>query len=172
MALSTVHYAKFGMLLIGVGMLLLFISIITGITMLIAFYSNIITIHSIKDIDVNVIKVTFNFILPFIGGILLVLAGSTIESFSRTVDYRNYKNAQKSRQEKKKASIEEKFLNNDERKILSIVKGAPNGILQSELVIKTGYSKVKVHRILKKLENSDFIRRGRFGITNKVFINK
>jgi len=52
------------------------------------------------------------------------------------------------------------------------VRSNPKGILQSDLVIKTGYSKVKVHRVLKKLEVNDLIRRGRSGITNKVFINE
>ena len=38
-------------------------------------------------------------------------------------------------------------------------------------MIKSGYSKVKAHRILKSLENKNLIRRGRFGITNKVMLN-
>ena len=63
------------------------------------------------------------------------------------------------------------LLSEDERRIVELVKGRPDGVLQSDLVIKTGYSKVKMHRILKSLENKGLVKRGRFGITNKVIIN-
>ena len=63
------------------------------------------------------------------------------------------------------------MLNGDERKVLDLIKERPNGALQSELVIKSGFSKVKMHRMLKKLEAKELITRGRFGITNKVFLN-
>ncbi|MGC8586055.1 MAG: helix-turn-helix transcriptional regulator [Candidatus Micrarchaeia archaeon] len=166
------YYTKFSMLLIVVGVILLLASIISGITMLIAFYKNMIAIHSINDIRVNVIRVTFNFVLPFIGGILLVLAGATIGSFANQRISRQITKRIKSKEVESKSRIIGMALNQDEQKILKMIEGAPDGILQSDIVIRSGYSKVKVHRILKKLESSDLIRRGRFGITNKVFINK
>ncbi len=166
------YYTKFSMLLIIVGVILLLASIISGITMLIAFYKNMIAIHSINDIRINVIRVTFNFVLPFIGGILLVLAGATIGSFANKRINRQITKRIKSKEAESKSRIIGMALNPDEQKILKMIEGAPDGILQSDIVIRSGYSKVKVHRILKKLESSDLIRRGRFGITNKVFINK
>jgi len=166
------HYGNFAILLIVVGIIILMISIISGFTMLIAFYKNLIVIHSINDIRVNIIRVSFNFIIPFIGGILLVLAGATINSFASQQVYKQFQAVEKSKQKKSKEHMLDMVLSDDEKKILDIVRSNPKGILQSDLVIKTGYSKVKVHRVLKKLEVNDLIRRGRSGITNKVFINE
>jgi uncharacterized membrane protein len=165
------HYINFAILLIAVGVILLLISIITGFTMLIAFYKNIIVIHTINDLSASVIRVVFDFVLPFIGGILLVLAGSTINSFARAQSYRRFRSVEQAHRERIKTRIINMALNEDERKVLDIVKSSPGGILQSDLVIRTGFSKVKVHRVLKKLEMNDMVRRGRFGITNKVFAN-
>ncbi|MEM0149542.1 MAG: hypothetical protein QXW10_01450 [Candidatus Micrarchaeaceae archaeon] len=172
MALDVSHYGGFAVLLIAIGVVLLIISIISGFTMLIAFSKNLIVIHSINDIRVNMIRVSFNFIIPFIGGILLVLAGATINAFASQQAYRHMQAAERNRQEKSKEHMLNMVLNEDEKKILDIVKSYPKGILQSDLVIKTGYSKVKVHRVLKKLEFNELIRRGRSGITNKVFANE
>ncbi|MGC8651709.1 MAG: helix-turn-helix transcriptional regulator [Candidatus Micrarchaeia archaeon] len=169
MASSETHYVNFAMLLIVFGVILLLISLIEGFTMLIAFYKNVIVIHTINDIRVNVIRVVFNFVLPFLGGLLLVLAGATINSFARINTYRRAATAEKVRRDRARTHIINMVLSADERKVLDIVKESPEGILQSDIVIKTGFSKVKVHRVLKKLEVNGIIRRGRFGITNKVF---
>ncbi|MGC8687451.1 MAG: helix-turn-helix transcriptional regulator [Candidatus Micrarchaeia archaeon] len=171
MELSGKHLANFAILLIAVGVILLLISAISGITMLVAFYKNIIVIHSINDVRTNVVRVMFNFVLPFIGGILLVLAGATINSLADTHAKRS--TVMEMRRKKKQIieHIADSMLTAAERQVLEMVRSAQNGILQSDIVIKTGYSKVKVHRILKSLEIKGLVRRGRFGITNKVFIN-
>lgn len=57
----------------------------------------------------------------------------------------------------------------DERKLLSIVQGT-GAVFQSELVEKTGFGKVKVTRILDRLEGKGIVERKRRGMTNVVVI--
>jgi uncharacterized membrane protein len=171
MELSEKHLTNFSILLIVVGVILLLISAISGITMLVAFYKNLIVIHTISDIKTNVVKVIFNFVLPFIGGVLLVIAGATINSLSSSYVKRSANIEMRRKKKQIIAHITDSMLTATERQVLEMVREAQNGILQSDIVIKTGYSKVKVHRILKSLEIKGLVHRGRFGITNKVFIN-
>ena len=161
---------SFGILVLIVGAFLLLVSAIKGTYMIIAFIKGI-PLYSISDIRVNVINVFFNFLIPFFGGLLLVVSGLTM------LKYRNYTVRQSARNRlTKRFNVERSNLINsmlsaDERKVLSILN-SEGGILQSELPVKSGFSKVKVHRILKKLEGMNMIKRSRFGITNKVFINE
>ena len=101
---------------------------------------------------------------------LLIIAGLTVLKFRR--EETEHEITRKVRQSfnEKKDNLLMNLMSEDEKRILSMVKNG-NGILQSELVVKSGYSKVKMHRILKKLENMDVIKRSRFGITNKIFLN-
>ena len=161
---------SFGILVLIAGAFLLLVSAIKGTYMIIAFIKGI-PLYSISDIRVNVINVFFNFLIPFFGGLLLVVSGLTM------LKYRNYTVRQSARNRlTKRFNVERSNLINsmlsaDERKVLSILN-SEGGILQSELPVKSGFSKVKVHRILKKLEGMNMIKRSRFGITNKVFINE
>jgi len=61
-------------------------------------------------------------------------------------------------------------LKKDEKFILEKIIEAEGTIFQSELVDKTEYSKVKVTRILDKLEGRDIIERKRRGMTNVVIL--
>ncbi|MBI3035785.1 MarR family transcriptional regulator [Candidatus Woesearchaeota archaeon] len=48
-----------------------------------------------------------------------------------------------------------------------------NGALtQSELVRNTGLSKVKVHRIVKRLESLGIVKKYPYGVTNKIKLEK
>jgi len=61
-------------------------------------------------------------------------------------------------------------LNADERAILEKVIEAQGTLFQSELVDKTGFTKVKVTRILDSLEGRGLIERRRRGMTNVVIL--
>jgi hypothetical protein len=61
-------------------------------------------------------------------------------------------------------------LNEDEKLILEKIIEAKGTIFQSELVDNTEFSKVKVTRILDKLEGKDIIERKRRGMTNVVIL--
>jgi len=68
---------------------------------------------------------------------------------------------------KKKSEIP--YLNSEEKKIYELVNDS-GSIYQSDLMKKTDFSKVKITRILDKLENKDLIERKRRGMTNIVVL--
>lgn len=59
-------------------------------------------------------------------------------------------------------------LNNDEQKILRILDEKEGSCYQSDIVNATEFSKVKVTRVLDKLEHAGVIERKRRGMTNMV----
>jgi uncharacterized membrane protein len=61
-------------------------------------------------------------------------------------------------------------LEKDEKKVLSAVVDAKGSVMQSELVDKIGMTKVKVTRILDRLEGRGLIERKRRGMTNVVIL--
>lgn len=61
-------------------------------------------------------------------------------------------------------------LKKDEKDILKIVSDSEGAIFQSELVEKSGMSKVKVTRILDRLEGKGFVERKRRGMSNVVLL--
>lgn len=56
----------------------------------------------------------------------------------------------------------------EERRLYDLINEAEGAIFQAELVEKTGFSKVKVSRILDKMEGRGLIERKRRGMTNMV----
>lgn len=63
-----------------------------------------------------------------------------------------------------------KALGEDESKIFELVKKADGTIFQSELVETSGFTKVKVTRLLDKLEGQGLVERKRRGMTNVVVL--
>jgi hypothetical protein len=166
--LSSGRTQNFSIVAIVFGFMLVIAAAMSGTTMLIAFYNGITTIHTLSDIRINVIRVLFNFITPLVGGIILVMAGTTILHFDAHATQRRIVRAGRVKFVKEKEHMIGSMLSNDERYVLDMVGGGSEGVLQSDLVLKSNFSKVKMHRILKKLENKELIRRVRFGITNRV----
>ena len=72
--------------------------------------------------------------------------------------------------EKKSKPIDYSKLDKDEKIIIKAVEEADGTIFQSDLVEKTEFSKVKVSRILDKLEGRQLIERKRRGMTNVVVL--
>lgn len=60
-------------------------------------------------------------------------------------------------------------LDSEEKSIYEILK-KNNGIYQSDLIKETGFSKVKITRVLDKLESKGIIERRRRGMTNAIFL--
>ena len=63
-----------------------------------------------------------------------------------------------------------KLLDVDEKKIYQSILDAQGTIFQSDLVDKMGFDKVKVTRILDRLEGKQLIERRRRGMTNVVLL--
>lgn len=64
------------------------------------------------------------------------------------------------------------LLKSDEKKVVSMLISNKGEILQNKLVLELGISKVKVTRILSRLERKELIIRKRQGMTNKVILAK
>ncbi len=65
-----------------------------------------------------------------------------------------------------------KTLQGDERKIYELVVEAGGSIFQGDLISKTGFSKVKISRILDKLEVKGLIERRRRGMVNLIVLKE
>jgi len=61
-------------------------------------------------------------------------------------------------------------LGDEEKKVYEIIKSKSGSAYQTDLVRETGFSKVKVTRILDKLESSDILERKRRGMTNIIVL--
>lgn len=102
-----------------------------------------------------------NQLIYLLGGIMFIVAGVSIWYLVR---------------EKEMAVLKEEmtdmFLLPEEKDVMNELKKAAGELTQKELVKKTGLSKVKVHRILNKLENKKLIKRHPYGMTKKIVIEK
>ncbi len=63
-----------------------------------------------------------------------------------------------------------KTLKRNQKKIYDLVESSDGAIFQSEIVEKTGFSKVKVSRTLDKLEGKGLVVRRRRGMSNIVIL--
>lgn len=63
-------------------------------------------------------------------------------------------------------------LNRDERLVFEKIIQAEGTIFQAELLEQTGFNKVKVTRILDKLEGRDVVQRRRRGMSNVVILKR
>jgi uncharacterized membrane protein len=82
-----------------------------------------------------------------------------------------YKSQQVQRaQSAKKQDLERslKELDADEKKVYEIISGSDGVVFQSDLVEKTGLQKVKVTRILDRMEHRGLLERRRRGMSNIV----
>jgi len=162
---------SFSIVLIVVGVFLIIIAAIRGTSTIITLAKGL-YLTNYSNIRLAMINVLFNFIAPITGGVLLIIAGIMLLNMHQSSLTREATNSAKRRITHERFKILDKFLNEGEKKILNIIKEQNGRVLQSELIGLSGYSKVKVHRILKRLETQDIIRRSRFGITNSVMLNR
>jgi len=155
---------------ISIGVLLIVAAVVSGLTIVVALGKGIL-IHTFSDVRSNVVRIVFEFIIPFIGGIALIICGLKLLRLDREYAHKEVVSDTRKSAARQKEKMLDTFLNAHEKRVMELLKSGNEGALQSDLVVKTGYSKVRMHRILKSLENKGLIRRGRFGITNRVFVN-
>jgi len=68
----------------------------------------------------------------------------------------------------KKRKIAAAELEADEARVVAIINEGSGSVYQSDIMKKTGFSKVKVSRLLDKLEQKGLLERKRRGMTNLV----
>jgi uncharacterized membrane protein len=62
------------------------------------------------------------------------------------------------------------LLREDEKKAVRLVRDAGGQMLQNELVLKLGLSKVRTTRILASLERKQVVEKHRHGMTNRIVL--
>ena len=86
-----------------------------------------------------------------------------------------YKSRQFQRmQSAKKQDLERalKELDAEEKKVYELISGSDGVVFQSDIVEKTGFPKVKITRILDRMEHRGLVERRRRGMSNIVLIKK
>lgn len=99
--------------------------------------------------------------LIFVIGLFLILSKEETKIITKT---------KKIHIEEKRKPIDYSKLDKEEKIIVKTIEEAQGTIFQSDLVDKTGFSKVKVSRILDRLEGRQIIERKRRGMTNVVIL--
>jgi uncharacterized membrane protein len=100
-------------------------------------------------------------VVSLLGSVISILAGLSLMDLLR----------KKEKKELTKSVID--TMTTPEEKLVIKELGAAGGELtQSELVKKTNLSKVKVHRIVKRLEQLKVVSKYPYGVTNKIKLEK
>lgn len=74
----------------------------------------------------------------------------------------------KKMQDKLKENLIIKMLKGDEKAVYREILDSNGEMLQNKLVQKTGLSKVKITRIMRRLELKGLVAKERYGLTNKI----
>lgn len=100
-------------------------------------------------------------ILYLLGGIICVSNGLAIRQLTHEKEIK-----------KMRADLTELFLNPEEKRIIEELKKAGGELTQKNLTEITGYSRVKTHRVIQKLEEKKIVRKIPNGQTNKIILEK
>jgi len=100
-------------------------------------------------------------------GLYLIFFGEDRVEVIKKIRIRTEKKAE---EEKKDYSKITKIMTSDEKRIFNLVLESRGAIFQSEINEKSRFDKVKVTRILDRLEGQGLIERRRRGMTNVVIL--
>ncbi|MEM4554969.1 MAG: MarR family transcriptional regulator [Candidatus Anstonellaceae archaeon] len=118
---------------------------------------------------------TQNLIILFLTFILMVAAWLLYQAYSKKepadmLAFNSKVQPLSSSEKKVSNSIDISSLSLEEKKIIDILKENDGSVFQSDIKNKLGYSKVKVTRLLDKLEQKGIIERKRRGMANLVLL--
>lgn len=100
-------------------------------------------------------------IISFLGSVISIFAGLSLLDLLR----------KKERKEITKDVVDSMILP-DEKIVIKELENNNGELTQSDLVRKTKLSKVKVHRIVKRLESLGIVSKYPYGVTNKIKLEK
>ena len=129
------------------GAVLILVALLNGASIAISVAHGL-TLRSLTGTRGVVLDISTDIVVPLLGGIMLILCATRLLNASHRRVVRA--SERKGRQAQKERTITV-FLNEDEKKVISLIKASKGSALQSDIVIKSGFSKVKAHRILKGL---------------------
>ncbi len=72
--------------------------------------------------------------------------------------------------QKQPVKVDMSTLDSDEKKVLEVLHGGDGSSFQSDIANKLGYTKVKVSRILDRMEQKGLVERKRRGMANLVVL--
>ena len=101
-----------------------------------------------------------SFMLLFVG-IVSIAGGMSIYNLVREREIKSTKD-----------NLTSLLLTPEEKKIVDEIKRAGGHITQSQLVLKTQLSKVRIHRAIAKLESKHIVKKYEYGLTNKIVLEK
>jgi len=101
-------------------------------------------------------------------GLYLIFFGKEERIITQIKEVKEQIDPEKITRENYKEVLEK--LSNDEKEILEVIIDAKGSIYQSKIVEETDMTKVKVTRILDKLEGRKLIERKRRGMTNIIIL--
>ena len=105
--------------------------------------------------------IVFPLLLTFTGALISFVAGISLISLLRMKDNNELRR-----------DVIDSMILPDEKIVIKELEKSNGELTQSELVRKTGFSKVKVHRIVRRLESLGIIKKLPYGITNKIRLEK
>ena len=97
----------------------------------------------------------------FFGALISILAGLSLIGILRSKESKELKR-----------EVIDSMVMPDEKVVISELERSNGELTQSDLVKKTGLSKVKVHRIIKRLESLGVVSKYPYGVTNKIKLGK
>ena len=103
---------------------------------------------------------------------LLVLIGIVIAFFMKdehtTIIHNNHEKKKELTEEEKKEKLES--LDEEEKRVMNVILREDGSVYQSDIIKETGLGKVKVSRLLDKIEGRGLIERKRRGMTNVIIL--
>ena len=125
------------------------------------------TCSAYQEINFQLITgIVFVSLLVLVGLYLIFFGEEKVEIIRKI----RIKTEKKAEEEKKDYSSITNILNADEKKIFNLVLESKGAIFQSELNEKSQFDKVKVTRILDRLEGQGLVERRRRGMTNVIIL--
>lgn len=113
---------------------------------------------------------TQNIIIAALLIVIVIMAGWLIYSAYSKKDEKGSAPDAASREKQKPRKVDASSLDDEEKKILSFLQQRKGSVFQSEIRVRTGFSKVKVSRLLDKMEQKNIIERKRRGMANLVVL--
>ena len=99
---------------------------------------------------------------------LLVVVGIFVAFFMKDESTKNESVSRTLSEEEKKEKLE--HLDEEEKQVINLVLAQQGSIYQSDIISQSGLTKVKVSRIIDKLEGRGLVERKRRGMTNIVLL--
>lgn len=172
--MRTFNQKNIGTLLVGFALILLFILVFvkSNIDSQSAFLCD--AVHANPELEMSecpVHKSNTSWLLVGAFGIAFLILGSGIYMiFMPSTLQKEGKDGHGEQQRHLTENIDISKLDDDEKKIYSLVTQHEGSMYQSDLIKETGMSKVQITRVLDRLEGKKIIERKRRGMTNIVVI--